>query len=380
MSAAVALVLARQVNAGALCARGAGADGATVLGSGLPGFAGEPPDGAPPVRPGVDGGSLASGAPLGTPLSTPRLAPEPSLVREWVELVCGRLGAQHALIVASDGELAMYDPPLERLLALRMGMPCVSRVASLTAPGALSSVLASFRAASGRRLLVCCPSGQVRTGTLGALWLHRTFDISLELAAREVSQTPGAIRRPSLADLIALLAGPSSGMGTGAGIGSSVSAWGTPRLNSARLSEGQPNNSEQQQELLIITTGGTLDKDYPRSTGGYAFEIGQPAAVNVLGELAQIGALGFAYRILSICRKDSQDVTKEDREAMAAACTINARHPKILITHGTDTMVETAEFLAAALGYADPPATSTGEQTIVIVRDLLRSRHEGEVD
>ncbi len=286
-------------------------------------------------------------------------------MRDWIELVCGTLGAQHALIVASDGELAIYDPRLERTAPRGQvgAASCVSRVASLTASGALGSVLACFRAASGRRLLVCCPSGQARTGTLGALWLHRTLDVSLELAAREVSQTTGTIRRPSLADLIACWPGRARrgrsrwlGRGHGRGRVEHVQAELSAALRRARTAR-------------VAHPHDWRDKDSPRITGGYAFEIAQPAVVDMLGELAQIGALGFAYRVLSICRKDSQDVTKEDREAMVAACKSNARFSKVVSTHGTDTMVETAELLEAALGYADTGATSTREgQTIVIVR------------
>ena len=41
-------------------------------------------------------------------------------------------------------------------------------------------------------------------------------------------------------------------------------------------------------KLCIITTGGTIDKDYPRSSGGYAFEIDEPAIGRILEQQKQL--------------------------------------------------------------------------------------------
>jgi L-asparaginase len=35
-------------------------------------------------------------------------------------------------------------------------------------------------------------------------------------------------------------------------------------------------------KIVFIQTGGTIDKDYPKATGGYAFEIGEPAVKRIL--------------------------------------------------------------------------------------------------
>ena len=55
-------------------------------------------------------------------------------------------------------------------------------------------------------------------------------------------------------------------------------------------------------DVTIVATGGTIDKDYPRSSGGYAFEIDEPAAGRVLAELP---VSGIAFDVVSVCRKDS---------------------------------------------------------------------------
>uniref|UniRef100_A0A914WG00 L-asparaginase N-terminal domain-containing protein n=1 Tax=Plectus sambesii TaxID=2011161 RepID=A0A914WG00_9BILA len=94
--------------------------------------------------------------------------------------------------------------------------------------------------------------------------------------------------------------------------------------------------------ILAIQTGGTIDKCYPRSIGGYAFEIGAPVFEKVFARcrvnLADI-------RAISVCKKDSQDIDETDRHELANEC-LRAEENRILISHGTDTILETAEYLA----------------------------------
>ena len=94
-------------------------------------------------------------------------------------------------------------------------------------------------------------------------------------------------------------------------------------------------------KIAFIQTGGTIDKDYPKATGGYAFEIAEPAVKRILQRVN----LNFDWEIISILRKDSQDITEEDRQKIRDACENNAAD-KIIVTHGTDTMIETAEKLS----------------------------------
>lgn len=94
-------------------------------------------------------------------------------------------------------------------------------------------------------------------------------------------------------------------------------------------------------EILFIQTGGTIDKDYPRKVASYAFEINQPAVENIL----KIVQPNFQYRIMKLLQKDSLDFTSADREAIYHACA-SSSSPYIVITHGTDTMIETARTLA----------------------------------
>ena len=94
--------------------------------------------------------------------------------------------------------------------------------------------------------------------------------------------------------------------------------------------------------ITFIQTGGTIDKDYPKTTKGYAFEISEPAVKRILEKLNT----SFEYEILSVIKKDSLDIIEEDREKILKACK-NAKNEKIIITHGTDTMIETSERLSS---------------------------------
>ena len=96
--------------------------------------------------------------------------------------------------------------------------------------------------------------------------------------------------------------------------------------------------------------GGTIDKDYPRTIAGYAFEFGEDTAASRI--LNAHPNLGITFEAKSICRKDSLDVTDTDRDLLFHAIyTILARQPpsshhaRILVTHGTDTMIETAQYV-----------------------------------
>ncbi len=94
-------------------------------------------------------------------------------------------------------------------------------------------------------------------------------------------------------------------------------------------------------KILFIQTGGTIDKDYPLLTRGYPFEITEPAVQRILENINP----SFDFEILPLLQKDSLDLTDDDREKILDAC-INTDVKKIIITHGTDTIIETAQKLS----------------------------------
>ena len=93
-------------------------------------------------------------------------------------------------------------------------------------------------------------------------------------------------------------------------------------------------------KITFIQTGGTIDKDYPRATGGWAFEFGEPATNRILSNINT----SFEYEIVTICQKDSLEITDEDRELMFKFIR-DHKGKRYVITHGTDTMIETATYL-----------------------------------
>ncbi len=90
--------------------------------------------------------------------------------------------------------------------------------------------------------------------------------------------------------------------------------------------------------ILFITTGGTIDKIYHDARSDY--EIGDPQVIELLTE----ANVTFDYQVLPLFRKDSLDITDEDRAVILDAV-LRSDAERIIITHGTDTMVRTAALL-----------------------------------
>ncbi|TXK65134.1 asparaginase domain-containing protein [Alkalisalibacterium limincola] len=112
-------------------------------------------------------------------------------------------------------------------------------------------------------------------------------------------------------------------------------------------------------QLCVVTTGGTIDKIYFDDKSDY--QIGEPQIGRILEELG----VAFRFQVIPILRKDSLHITEEDRALIRSTVLAQpARH--VLITHGTDSMVETARVLA------DIP-----DRTIVLTGALNPARFRG---
>lgn len=95
--------------------------------------------------------------------------------------------------------------------------------------------------------------------------------------------------------------------------------------------------------IEIFTTGGTIDKVYFDANS--EFEIGD----SLVGELLAESNIREGFSVSGLMRKDSLEMTDEDREAVRSAVSrCPAEH--VLITHGTDTMAETARALLSVSG------------------------------
>lgn len=94
--------------------------------------------------------------------------------------------------------------------------------------------------------------------------------------------------------------------------------------------------------LAILVTGGTFDKEYNELTGDLFFK------ETHIPEMLALGRALVPVRVERLMMKDSLHMTEGDRRAIAAAC-LKARERRIVITHGTDTMENTARALAGAV-------------------------------
>lgn len=99
--------------------------------------------------------------------------------------------------------------------------------------------------------------------------------------------------------------------------------------------------------ILFMQTGGTIDKDYPENEDnhGYAFSVGEPGYLRILGRADP----DFSYKITSVVKKDSLDLTDKDRADIKQAL-LDAKEQRIIVTHGTDTILKTAEYIADVKG------------------------------
>jgi L-asparaginase len=95
-------------------------------------------------------------------------------------------------------------------------------------------------------------------------------------------------------------------------------------------------------KIKVFTAGGTIDKMYSEEKGTLNFSFGKQAVRELSENKVK---LNFEYDVERLLAKDSLEMTDEDRNLIKKACE-GTIADKILITHGTDTMINTAEVLS----------------------------------
>jgi L-asparaginase len=93
--------------------------------------------------------------------------------------------------------------------------------------------------------------------------------------------------------------------------------------------------------IRILVTGGTFDKEYDEIHGRLFFKDTH------VGEMLKLGRSRVDVSVRTLMMIDSLDMTDADRQLVVSNCR-QCDEPRIVITHGTDTMVETARTLAEA--------------------------------
>mmetsp|Transcript_28347 Transcript_28347/g.74415 ORF Transcript_28347/g.74415 Transcript_28347/m.74415 type:complete len:200 (+) Transcript_28347:1-600(+) len=109
--------------------------------------------------------------------------------------------------------------------------------------------------------------------------------------------------------------------------------------------------------LAVLCCGGTIDKGYDEATGAFVFREG--AVKEVFDEVE----LAFPATYRTVCLKDSMDMTADDVDALASAC-VDVPADRVLVTHGTSTIVRSARTVALALDAA------AARKTVVLTGSL----------
>jgi L-asparaginase len=108
-------------------------------------------------------------------------------------------------------------------------------------------------------------------------------------------------------------------------------------------------------QIRILVTGGTFDKEYDELTGKLFFRDTH------VQEMLRLGRARLDLQIETVMMIDSLDMEDAGRAAIVARCRA-ASERAIVVTHGTDTMVDTARALAAA---------SLDDRTIVLTGAMV---------
>src|SRR5260221_11453987 len=113
------------------------------------------------------------------------------------------------------------------------------------------------------------------------------------------------------------------------------------------------------QPIYVLTTGGTMEKVYSERTGDVA---------NVESKLDRYLSLlrlpNCEVNIVPVMNKDSLEMTDQDRILILGMIrAILKENAAIVITHGTDTMVETGKYLQRAIPDLEVPIVLTGAMT-----------------
>lgn len=94
--------------------------------------------------------------------------------------------------------------------------------------------------------------------------------------------------------------------------------------------------------VRVLVTGGTFDKEYDELRGTLSFRRTH------VPEMLALGRCGVRARVATLMMKDSLFMTAADRRRVLSACR-RARETRLVVTHGTDTMAETAAVLGRGL-------------------------------
>lgn len=110
--------------------------------------------------------------------------------------------------------------------------------------------------------------------------------------------------------------------------------------------------------IHLVSTGGTIEKVYSEQTGQV-----ENLTAKIDRYLHQLRLPDLRIEVTPLMNKDSLEMTEEDRELILASVRPKVKDGPIVITHGTDTMVDTGRLLKRELGDLEYPVILTGAMT-----------------
>jgi len=111
-------------------------------------------------------------------------------------------------------------------------------------------------------------------------------------------------------------------------------------------------------KIHIVTTGGTIEKVYSESSGRV-----ENAASKIDRYMQSLRLPDTRVEVASLMNKDSLEMNDADRELVLAAVRAKVAEAPVVVTHGTDTMVETGRLLKARIHAPAHPVILTGAMT-----------------
>ncbi len=109
-------------------------------------------------------------------------------------------------------------------------------------------------------------------------------------------------------------------------------------------------------EVIIFVTGGTFDKEYNELTGKLFFKDTH------ISEVLKMGRCNLDLSLRTLMMVDSRDMSEIDRKIILESCR-RTKEDRIVVTHGTDTMVDTARYLAESDLPKEKTVVLTGAMT-----------------
>lgn len=110
--------------------------------------------------------------------------------------------------------------------------------------------------------------------------------------------------------------------------------------------------------IVLLATGGTIEKSYDAGVGRLTLE--KPVIETLLAALDQPDVRIEVQRVMSVDSLDMGAAERAEIVAAARACLTGDAPDAVLVTHGTDTLAQTASALAAALASVERPIVLTG--------------------